>query len=398
MNRKISLSACLVLMLLAAVFTYQIAVISTEARLSSGISGIKRNPSDNPKLSEAMYYVENYFVKDIDREYLDDATVLGYILGLQDKHSSYYTKEQFEEMTSSLQGSMTGIGIRVFTPIGVDTMTVFEVMKDSPAEKAGIQKGDVVYSINEKLYSDLKYEGAYEELLGNEGESVTIEVLRGEERVKFDIIRTKFEMQTVSYKLCDTDSSIGYVKIYSFDAATTEQFKSAVETLLESGAKSFIFDVRDNPGGTLDSISQILDYLLPEGPIIHLVGKNNQKERTITSDKTELSVPMVVLADSSSASAAELFTSALMDHNKATFIGVKTYGKGTVQTTFGLSDGSGIRISTQYYLPPYSPSFDGLGIEPDITVELSEESKKNFYMLGENEDEQLNAAINYLMQ
>ena len=397
MKRRFSFGACIILMLITAIFTYQITDYTLKNQFAKQISYISKTPSADPKLAEAKYYVENYFVKEYDEDYVDEATVLGYILGLKDPHSSYYTKEQFAELQESTNGNATGIGIRVFKNLNTQEMIVYEVTKGSPAEKAGIQKGDAVYSVNGKSYDDLTFDGAYLELLGEEGESVEVSFRRGEEIVDFTIIRSHFEQQTVSYKLCETDSSIGYIKIHSFDISTNDQFKNAVEELLESGVESFIFDVRSNPGGTLDSVSKILDYLLPAGPIIRMVDKNGDSE-ILQSDSAELSARMVVLANDSSASAAELFTSALMDYNKATFIGTTTYGKGTVQSTFKLSDGSGIRISTQYYLPPFSASFDGVGIEPDITVELSEESLANYYILSESEDEQLATAIEYLKQ
>ncbi len=395
MNRKIPFSACLVLVLIAVIITYQMTVISEEERYTELFSSITQTPSDNPKLSEVMSITESNFVKDIDKEFLSDATIYGYVVGLSDQFSTYYTKEQYADVTSSLKGNMTGIGIRVFLHSETSDMTIFEVMTGSPAESAGLQKGDIIHAVNGKPYSELQYEGAYDELLGEAGTSVEVSVKRGDEILDFTLNRTQFEQQTVTYKLTDTDSLIGYIKIYSFDSATTNQFKNAVEKLLELGARSLIFDVRGNPGGTLDSVSKILDYILPEGPIIRMVSKNEETS-ILTSDSAELSMPMVVLADSSSASAAELFTSALMDYKKATFIGTKTYGKGTVQTNFPLSDGSALHISTQFYLPPYSASFDGVGIEPNIKVELSEKSRKNFYMLSEEEDEQLFEAIKYL--
>ena len=397
MNRKIPFSACIVLMLITAIFTYQITFISDQERYVDKVASITQSPSDDPKLSEVKYYVNNYFVKDYDKKYVNDAAVIGYIVGLQDPHSSYFTKEQFDELNDTTKGGATGIGIRIFNNLNTNEMTIFEVVDGSPAKEAGIQKADVIVAVNDKPYSELGYEGAYLELLGNEGESVDITLKRGEEEIRITIVRRHFEQQTVTYKLCDTASNVGYVKIFSFDLGTTEQFKNAIEKLLEMGATSFIFDVRSNPGGTLDSVSKVLDYLLPAGPIIRMVSKTGETE-IIKSDSAELSAPMVVLANSSSASAAELFTSALMDYNKATFIGNKTYGKGTIQTSFKLSDGSGIRISTQYYLPPFSASFDGLGIEPDIEISISEENLAIFYLLTETQDEQLSAAIDYLKQ
>lgn len=395
MKRKISFSATLVIALMAAIITYQITVISEQSKYNEKLSEILISPQQNPKLQEVIKFTESNFIKEIDREYLTDATIFGYVLGLNDPHAAYYTKDQYQEVLTPLQGNMTGIGIRLFLNPETNVATIYEVMKNSPAEKAGVMSGDVIYSVNGISYEELQYDGAVNEMLGEVDTELEFEVKREGKIVKFKLTRTLFESQTVTYKLCDTDKLIGYVRIYSFNDATPAQFKNAVETLLEKGAVSLIFDVRNNPGGKLESVSQILDYLLPEGPIIRMITKDNQSH-VLNSDAAELLAPMVVLANSSSASAAELFTSALMDYNKATFIGTKTYGKGTVQSNHMLSDGSAIKISTAYYLPPYSESFNEIGIEPDINVELSEASLQNFYLLHETEDEQLFAAINYL--
>lgn len=395
MNRKISFGATLVVALMAAIITYQITVISEQSKYNDKLSQILISPQENPKLQEVVNFTEKNFIKEIDREYLTDATIFGYILGLEDPHAAYYTKDQYEEVLTPLQGNMTGIGIRLFLNPETNLVTIYEVMKNSPAEKAGVLAGDVIHSVNGKSYEELQYDGTVDEMLGEVDTQLQFSVKRNGKVVNFDLIRTLFESQTVSYKICDTDKQIGYVRIYSFNDATPSQFKNAVETLLEQGAVSLIFDVRNNPGGKLESVAEILDYLLPEGPIIRMITKDKSNP-VLNSDAAELLAPMVVLANSTSASAAELFTSALMDYNKATFIGTKTYGKGTVQSNHMLSDGSAIKISTAYYLPPYSESFNDIGIEPDINVELSENSLKNFYLLTETEDEQLFSAINYL--
>ncbi len=395
MKRKISFGASLVIALMAAIITYQITVISEQTKYNEKLSEILISPQQNPKIQEVIEFTENNFIKEIDSEYLTDATIFGYVLGLDDPYAAYYTKDQYQEVLTPLQGNMTGIGIRLFLNRETSVATIYEVMTNSPAEKAGVMAGDVIHSINGIPYKDLQYEGAVNEMLGEVDTELEFEVKREGKIVKFNLTRTLFESQTVSYKICNTDNQIGYVRIYSFNDATPAQFKNAVETLLEQGAVSLIFDVRNNPGGKLESVAEILDYLLPEGPIIRMITKN-QETHVLNSDAAELLAPMVVLANSSSASAAELFTSALMDYNKATFIGTKTYGKGTVQSNHMLSDGSAIKISTAYYLPPYSESFNEIGIEPDINVELSETSLINFYLLTETEDEQLFAAINYL--
>lgn len=401
MNRKIPISACLVLILISALLTYQIVTVADQSKYNKIISEFTLHPSDDPKLDEIKNIVDEHFVHEIDEEYLSNSLAYGYVFGLDDLHATYYTSEQYLEVMSELQGNLTGIGVRVFLHYHPDSDTeeivIFEVMEGSPAEEAGIKKGDVIYSVDEVLFSELGYTGTVNRVLGEPGTSVTLEVLRNKRVLEFTVERKIFESQLVTYKLLDTDESIGYIRIYNFATPALSQFKKAVESLKTQGAEKLIFDVRNNPGGELETITSILDYLLPEGTIITMTDKNGKKT-VYTSDENEIDMPMVVLANSSTASAAELFTAALLDYNKAIFVGTTTYGKGTVQTTYPLSDGSAVKISTQYYLPPSEVSFDGIGIQPteNYEVELTEKEIANFYIMSENDDRQLSKAVEYL--
>lgn len=395
MNKKISFGACTVLIIIAAILTYQITVITEKERYEKQLSAFTLSPSLSPKLTEVMEITESMFVKDIDQKVLEDSTVEGYIEGLQDKHSVYMSQEEFEEFRDNSLGNMHGIGINILCHPDTREMVIYRVTNNSPAYNAGLIKGDIIVAVNDKSYEELGYEGSYYQLLGDEGESVKITVSRDGQELSFDIIRSAFEQQTVEYSLCQSSSSIGYIRIFSFNDTTPEQFKSAVNDLIHQGARSFIFDVRQNPGGTLDSVCEILDFLLPEGPIVRLIDKD-ENMTTHSSDASEFDYHIVTLADGDSASAAELFVAALKDYQKATFVGTQTYGKGTAQSTIELSDGSAVKLSTQYYLPPFSPNFDGVGVTPDRTVELSEHSKRYFELISEQEDEQLMHAIEIL--
>lgn len=400
MNRKIPFSACIVLMLIAALLTYQIVTVSDEVKYNKAMSDFTVQPLENPKLAEIAKLVDGYYVKDIDNKYLEDSLVYGYVFGLGDLHANYYSVENYREYIESLQGALTGIGVRVTLETledGVtDRIVIFEVMNNSPAKDAGVLPGDIIYSVEGTLYSELGYDKTVELMLGEEGTELTFEVMRGDSIVEFKIERRYFESQLVSYKTTDANATIGYIRIYQFGTSTISQFKNAVEDLKSKGVTKLIFDVRNNPGGEFVSITSILDYLLPEGEIIITKDKYGN-EQVEMSDKNEIDMPMVVLANESTASAGELFTAALMDYNKAIFIGTTTYGKGTVQKTFPLSDGSAVKFSTEYYLPPSRVSYDGEGIKPDIEVTLSEESAKSFYLIDESQDEQLSAAIEYLL-
>jgi len=324
---------------------------------------------------------------------------MGCVYGLGDQHAGYYTADIYRELQLSIYGELVGIGIRVtleqIDDAGTERVVIFEVMENTPASEAGLEPGDVIYSVDGSLYTDLGYDETVDRMLGKEGTVLNFEVLRDDEILEFSITRRHFDSQLVTYKMTDADEKIGYVRIYQFGYTTVNQFKNAVNSLIADGAEKLIFDVRNNPGGEYDTIKQILDFLLPEGKIVITRDKNGN-EIIETSDASEIALPMVVLANNSSASAAELFTAALMDHNKAYFIGTTTYGKGTIQTTFPLSDGSAVKFSTQYYLPPSGESYDGVGIVPDMEVKLSEEAEKHFYLIDESEDAQLCAAIKYL--
>lgn len=387
-------------MLVAALLTFQIVITLDEVKYNKVMSGFTVKPLENPKLKEVEELVSQYYVKDIDPEFLSDAMIYGYILGLGDIHANYFTAEAYKEYIQSLQGSLTGIGIRVTLETlddgETDRIVIFEVMNNSPAKEAGILPGDIVYSVEGTLYSELGYDGTVEKMLGEEGTILKFEVLRGNSIVEFQIERRYFESQLVSYKMTDSHSDIGYIRIYQFGTATISQFKDAVESLREQGATKLIFDLRNNPGGELISITSVLDYLLPEGEIIITQDKNGN-EVVSRSDKNEIDLPMAVLADEATASAAELFTAALMYYDKAVFVGKTTYGKGTVQRTFPLSDGSAVKFSVENYLPPSRVSYDGEGITPDIEVELPEELLGRFYLMEESEDTQLQAAIDYLV-
>lgn len=403
MNRKISLSVALVLIIIAALLTYLIVNVSDEVKYNKILGEFTLKPSDTPKLEEIQKLVNEHYVNEIDTDYLTTSLIYGYIFGLDDPHAAYYTAEQYAEKISEIQGNLSGIGIRVFRQKlddeGTDQIYIFEVMNNSPAQMAGLRAGDVVYSVDGVLYSELGYEETITRITGQPDTTVTLEVLRNKRVLEFKIKRALFESQLVVSKITDANSTIGYIRIYQFGTSAVAQFKNAVETLQEQGATKLIFDVRNNPGGELTTITSILDYLLPEGPIITMTDKSGESFVS-TSDKNEIDMPMVVLANEQTASAAELFTAALVDYDKAIFIGTKTYGKGTVQTTYELSDKSAVKFSTRNYLPPSGISFDGIGLYPTegYDIPLNEKETQNFYLLKESEDPHIQAAITYLIQ
>ncbi len=396
MKRKLPFSAVLVLMFISCLITYQITHVSMNLIYSEKLNGYFDNASPySEKLKEIEEITAEAYVKDIDEDFLVDMISTGFVAGLDDAHSYYIPAEELYGFTDEIVGNMTGIGIRVYRDVDDQSMVIFEVMKNSPAEKAGLLPGDVIYSVDDALYSEIGYEGMYYKIVGEENSSLFLTIKRGNELVSYDITRKHFEAQTVSTKMLESIPDTALVTIYSFDTATSSQFLDAMSELIDGGAKKFIFDLRGNPGGELNSIVTILDYLLPEGPIVRFIDKYGNTE-VIESKKSMLNVPMAVIVDSATASAAELFAAALKDYEMATIVGTTTYGKGTMQTTIPLSDGSAVHLSTRFYLPPFSDSYDEIGVIPDIEVTLSEFSASHFYEISEAEDEQLCAAIEAL--
>jgi carboxyl-terminal processing protease len=227
--------------------------------------------------------------------------------------------------------------------------------------------------------------------------------LRGEESFSLDLTLRKIESYSVSWRMLSEDESIGYIKIEEFNAKTAAQFKHAYDSALAAGAEKLIFDLRDNPGGEINSIADVLDYLLADGgPIAHCRYRENsplasESESFYADDGHAADLPMAVLCNKNTASAGELFTAALRDYNVATIVGEVTYGKGTMQNIFALPDGTAFTVSVARYDPPYGENYEGVGVIPHISVSLPEDAiKTGSFLLNEAEDTQLQAAIGAL--
>ena len=291
-------------------------------------------------------------------------------------------------------GEMVGIGVHIIYNGDMGALEVISVMRDSPALEAGVEPGDLIIAVEGEAVSELGYYPAVDKMLGDLGTVAKFTVRRGEnyEQIKeFSIIRQKVTDTTVESRVIGGD--IGVIRISQFAENTGDSIRTAIADLTAKGAKSLIFDVRYNPGGALTGIVDTLDQLLPEGPIIRIVDREGNEE-AINSDAACISMPMAVLVNEGTASAAELFTSALQDYKLATVIGTTTYGKGTMQTVVSLPDGSGITISYRMYNPPFSDNYEGIGVVPDIELPLDETlAEKNFYKITDEEDNQLQAAI-----
>ena len=348
------------------------------------------------KISDIEELIGEDFLYDWDEEQLEDGLFSGMLAGLEEPYSTYYSEEEYEQVKKSQAGSYCGIGATVSQDPETGEMTILEISPLSPAETAGLEPGDVLYMVDGTEITGMDLgEVSSEYISGEEGTAVEITVLRDGETLTFTVLRGRIETQTVSYELLD--GAIGYIKVSGFDKETANQFVEAVEELEAQGMEKLLLDLRDNPGGILNSAVDIAAYLLPDdqydGTLLYTENKEGKGERYYSqdgmilyeshTDRTndhypredghQLDLPMVVLINENSASAAEILTGCLKDYGWATIVGTNSFGKGIVQVTFPLEDGSAVKLTNSQYFTPSGYALHGKGITPDLVVEQGEE-------------------------
>ena len=341
------------------------------------------------KMNTIKEYIDKYFLYDVDETGLDDAVYAAMLNGLDDKYARYYTAEEYKEMQESNDGVFSGIGCIVSQNPDTKVMTVVQTYKDSPAEKAGVQAGDVIIAVDGNDVQGMDIDAALSFIRGEEGTKVEVTFKRGEEELTYTIKRQKIDIITVEGRMLEND--IGYIVISEFDGITKSQFESAFDELKSQGMKGLIVDIRDNPGGLLDVVSDILDKLLPEGLIVYTEDKYGHREEIKSDARCDLDIPCAVIVNGNSASASEIFSGALQDYGLAEIIGTQTFGKGIVQSMWKLSDGSAIKMTVENYYTPNGRCIHGTGITPDEVVEFDKDA-----YLNDGTDTQLNAAIDYI--
>ncbi len=402
----------------------------TQGTPGTGDHGNMETLSGELALLDAIFRQLSF--QNLDGEAIADAVLKAYVRATGDQYAAYYTEEEYKALMQDSAGASQGVGINVINSSAqingteIKVIKIVNVMKDSPAYSAGVARGDlIVYSgIGEKRQSvdALGYDMALKSLQGEAETLAEFTVFRptaegGYEQKEFSIMRSAFTSASVYYHVCTLDASVGIVRIDQFNLTTPTQFCAAVDELKEAGCTKFVLDVRYNPGGDLRSIEAVLSYFLKEGDTI-ISTKDKQgngdtsvaKEVSYTGDYAGCSVRkedigkyrdlnVVVLCNESTASAAELFTATFRDYKMADIVGMKTYGKGSMQTFLPLAYygyPGYLKLTTRMYFPASGEGYDGIGIEPDETVELSAEAAKvNIYDLADKDDDQLRAALEH---
>ena len=358
-------------------------------------------PAYLTKVEELVSLLDEKYVDGLDMQRLDDYLSEAAVAATGDRWSYYISAKDFDAYLESNANAYVGIGVTILQPEEGDKdaagFTIATVTHNSPAEKAGLLPGDVITAVEGSSALELGMEETKNRVRGEEETDVTLTILRGGEQKDVTITRATIEVEVVSYELLE--NAIGYIKINNFDSNCARDTLAAIDALREQGAQSLIFDLRFNPGGMKDELLKVLDYLLPEGPLFTSVDYLGN-EYTDYSDENSLDMPMAVLVNGDSYSAAEFFAAALQEYNAATVVGTQTCGKGNYQQTFRLSDGSAVAVSTGHYKTPNGVQLTDVGVTPDIVVEVDEETYLNLYYekVEKAEDAQLQAAISALAQ
>ena len=344
------------------------------------------------KTEEIQMYLDEFFIDDYDAETLADGAAAGMIAATGDEWSYYISADQFASYTEQMNNAYVGIGVTIMEDQEAGGFRITEVTAGGPADQGGVQVQDVLTHVEGEPVLDLGQEETVNRVRGEAGTQVTLTLERDGEPYDVTLTRSSVEQEVASYLL--TDDQIAVITIENFDAHCAEQSIAAVEQAIADDAKAIVFDVRNNPGGMKTELVELLDRLLPEGPLFR--SRNYAGEEEVDeSDSVCVDLPMAVLVNEESYSAAEFFAAALQEYEAATIVGTQTYGKGNFQSTFQLSDGSAISISIGKYFTPNGISLTGVGVTPDVEVDLSDEDFAKLYYdaLPAEEDAQMQAAL-----
>ena len=370
--------------------------VSDEKKAESGELNLTSTAVED-KITEIEILVQKYYLNEIDTEQVENYLYKGMIAGLDDAYAAYYTKEEYQSMMDSTNGSYYGIGVEMSQNMTTGIITITRVFEGSPAEEAGLLPGDVIYKVQDTEVTGEDLTKVVSMVKGAEGTTVPISVAREGESdyLTFDVERRTIEISTVEHRMLD--GNIGYISIASFDDVTVNQFLTALEDLENQGETALIIDLRNNGGGLVSSAGSILDRLLPEGLIVYTEDKYGNREELKSDAENYFDKPLAVLVNGNSASASEIFAGAIKDYGIGTLVGTQTFGKGIVQKVYPLSDGTAVKLTVSKYYTPKGNNIHGIGIAPDVEVELDADVA-NAITIPEEKDNQLQKAVEILTE
>lgn len=377
------------------------------ASLSGNLNGIL-NPNNSEfekiygagsssKLELIQDYIDTFSFEDVKKEDILNGMLSGMISALDDPYSVYYTAKEYSSLMESTSGSYYGIGVSVLQNAETGVITVIKVFSTSPAKEAGMQDGDIIYAVEGEEVTGKDLSTVVSEIRGKKDTNVNITVLRNGEYIDLSVARREVEMDTIEYKMLG--DGVGYLYIGEFDGVTTDQAKNAIKDMQSQGMTSIVVDLRDNPGGRLDVVIDILNIFLPKDKLLLYTETKlgEKKEYFSKSDAILSDMPMTILINKNSASASEVFTGTLKCYDRAKIVGVTSFGKGIVQSIFSMKDGTALKLTSAKYYLPNGENIHKVGIKPDYVVELPD-GVKSCWDLSDEEDNQLQKAISLLKE
>lgn len=396
MSKKISLGVAATIAIIAMAVTFSLTMVVSMKMFNTTVSSVKNKERQYNKLSEIDRFVRagEYFT--IDEDTLNDRLAAGYMNGINDKYAVYYTAKEYSEKQSVEKGTLTGIGVAVVNDTSSGYARIIRLYDNSPAAEAGMQVGGFIIAINDESTRNITSTARLtSKLLGEEGTTTTITYLTPDrQEQQLNLVHSNYKTPSIYTRQMVADTC-GYIRIDSFTSGTASEFKAAVDELLQQGANSLVFDLRDNTGENLNAALVAADYCVPSGEI----AKQQDRDGNVTvlrmSDETEINVPIVCLVNGSTAGSAELFANALRKMAGATLVGTKTAGKGVVLSDAqSFSDGSAAYITVGLLLDNEDQTWNEEGLRPDIDAALSVDEQNAYYDYTLDTDPQISKAVN----
>ncbi len=368
-------------------------LVSCGLRVGSlGVSSGNRSQDTDKKMSVLKGLIDENYLGEVDAEELEEGIYKGFISGLSDPYSVYYDEEETRMLLETTEGEYDGIGAVLSQDIKTGIVTLVQIYDGSPAMEAGLKDNDILYKVEDLEVTGKDLTEVVSHIKGKKGTQVHLTVYRGDDREEITVtaVRNTIEAQTIKYEMME--DQIGYVSVTEFDLVTYKQYEQALEDLKSQGMKGLVVDLRNNPGGNLSTVCEMLDLMLPEGLIVYTEDKNGNRQETKSDAERQFELPLTVLMNGNSASASEIYAGAIQDYGVGTIVGTQSYGKGVVQQIFDLKDGTCVKLTIAEYFTPEGRNINGKGITPDVEVEYEENEE------DPEADNQLDRAVEVLKE
>ena len=356
------------------------------------LGGQKHSGEIDNKISGLRELIDARYLGEVDDSELEEGLYKGLISGLEDPYSVYYDEEETKKLVEATEGEYDGIGAVLTQNMDTGIVTLVQIYEGSPAMEAGLKDEDILYKVGDMEVTGKDLTEVVSHIKGEKGTEVSLTVLRGEnnEEVTVTAVRNTIQAQTIEYEM--KDDKIGYIAVSEFDLVTYAQYKDALTNLEGQGMKGLIVDLRNNPGGNLSTVCEMLDLMLPEGLIVYTEDKEGNREEMESDEERQFHLPMVVLMNGNSASASEIYAGAIQDYGIGKIVGTQSYGKGVVQQIFDLKDGTCVKLTIAEYFTPKGRNINGTGITPDVEVEYEKNEE------DPEADNQLDKAVEVLKE